>query len=90
MYIYIYTVLYKVVYIDSYIYIVVYIYIYSCIYIYTFSFMRGNLAKGSDSRMDVGVYKMDVKNGCENGICYSGNIHFPQMQLSWCFAGCLS
>jgi hypothetical protein len=23
--------------------------------------MRGNLAKGSDSRMDVGVYKMDVK-----------------------------
>jgi hypothetical protein len=21
---------------------------------------------------------------------HSGNIHFPQMQLSWCFAGCLS
>ena len=27
--------------------------------------MTGDLAKGSDSRMDVGDYKMDVKNGCE-------------------------
>ena len=31
-----------------------------------FSVMTGDLAKGSDSRMDVGDYKMDVKNGCEN------------------------
>ena len=33
-------------------------------------FYERQFGKGSDSRMDVGVYKMDVKNGCENGICY--------------------
>ena len=33
-------------------------------------FYERQFGKGSDSRMDVGVYKMDVKNGCENGMCY--------------------